>query len=105
MLSQLDKECEVELEVAGKLQKQLMNTVEPLKEYRTSLICVGATQTLAAPVCHFMAKVKPLFFDQNLEALKCPVIGVKQQLGERHKLRSSIPAIAAVHYHRTALSL
>ena len=27
----------------------LMNTVEPLKEYRTSLICVGAAKTLAAP--------------------------------------------------------
>ena len=27
----------------------LMNTVEPLKEYWTSLICVSATQTLAAP--------------------------------------------------------
>ena len=51
-----------------------MNTVEPLKENGTSLVCVGASQALAAPVRHLVAEVKPLFFHQNLEALKCPAL-------------------------------
>ena len=51
-----------------------MNTVEPLKENGTSLVCVGASQALAAPVLHLVAEVKPLFFHQDLEALQCPAV-------------------------------
>ena len=65
-----------------------MNTVEPLQENGTSLVCVGASQALAAPVCHLVAKVKPLFFDQNLEALKCPACEPGQPL-PNHDIRSS----------------
>ena len=60
-----------------------MNTVEPLQENGTSLICVGASQALAAPVRHLVAEVKPLFFHQDLEALQCPA--EKDNVPNTHK--------------------
>ena len=52
-----------------------------------------------------MAKVQPLLLDQDLEALQGPEVGVQEELRQGDQLGGSVPAVAAVDYHGSSLSL
>lgn len=64
----------VELEGAGELPLQLVDTVQPLQEDRATLVQVLRVLSVSTPVCELMAKVQPLGLHQNLEALSEDVI-------------------------------
>lgn len=59
----------VELKQAGKLFKQLVNTVQPLQEDRTLLAHVVSVLLVAAAVPEFMTVVQPLSLYKHLETL------------------------------------
>ena len=50
-------------------------------------------------MCEFMAKTQPLFFDQNLEASQCAVIGIQKECGQRGELCGSIPTVGAMNHN------
>ena len=50
-------------------------------------------------VREFMAKTQPLFFNQNLEASQCAIIGIQKECGQRGELRGSIPTVGAMNHY------
>ena len=52
-----------------------------------------------------MAEVEPLLLHEDLEALDGSVVRVQQELREGEELRRPVPAVTAVNYHWTTLSL
>ena len=64
------QEVEVELEVAGELQQQLVDTVQPLEEDRAALVGVQAGRVLPATIAEPVAKPQPLSLHQYLEPLQ-----------------------------------
>lgn len=60
----------VELEGAGELALQLVNTVQPLQEDWAALVQVLRVLAVSAAVGKLVAKVQPLCFHQHLKALQ-----------------------------------
>jgi hypothetical protein len=50
-------------------------------------------------MCKFVAKTQPLFFNQDLEASQCAVIGIQKECGQRGELRGSIPTVGAMNHY------
>ena len=53
-----------------------------LKEYWRPVIAIVFVLKVTDPVCKFVAKTQPLFFDKNYESLNGSVIWVKQEHGK-----------------------
>lgn len=59
----------VELEQAGELFEQLVNTVQPLQENRTLLAHIVCVFLVATSVAELMTKVQPFSLHKHLEPL------------------------------------
>ena len=64
------QKVEVELEVTGKLEEELVDTVQPLEEHGAPLVGVGTGRVLATAVAESVAKSQPLSLHQHLEPLQ-----------------------------------
>ena len=64
-----DQESLVELEGAGELSLQLVNTVQPLKKDRAALVQVLRVLPVTTAVGELMTEVQPLSLHQNLKTL------------------------------------
>ena len=60
VLSQLEQVADVELEVIGELQQQLMHAVQELKENRTPLVSVRRTEKIVKLIKLLFYLLRPL---------------------------------------------
>ena len=74
---------------------QLVDTVEELDKDLRPVAHIRLRVVLASLGEH-VAERDPILLNQHLEAFKCAVVGVEEELAERAKLRSSIPSIRAM---------
>jgi hypothetical protein len=76
---------------------KLINAIQPLYDYRTSLRVFMISIKMTQSSLELMSKCKPIFFNQHLESSNSSVIWIKHQLNQSAQLCSSIPPISAVH--------
>lgn len=96
-LRQEQKQVTVELKLTWKLVPHLVNTVQKLDENGRAKSTVFFLHVIASFAEH-VPEGQPVLFDQNLEPLYSPVIGIQEHLGQRTELRCAIPAIRAVNH-------
>lgn len=75
VMAQEGQQSVVELELAGHLVPNLVNTVQKLNENRTALVHLLCT-VHSAPFSKHVAKSQEILFDQHLEPFECPVVGI-----------------------------
>lgn len=77
---------------------ELVHTVQELKKHRTAIVSICGT-VVSTPSSKHVAEGKPVFFDEDLEALDCPIEWVDHQLSQSAHLRSAVPSIGAMYEH------
>ncbi len=83
----------------------LVHTVQELEKHRTPLVHIGSAESQTTPVRHFVAKVEPLFLDENPEPFKWSVVGIHKQLGESDYLWRAVPSVRTVNHDRSTLNV
>ena len=69
-----------------------------LVKWVLGIVVVVFVNSVTDAVGKLVSKREPLFLDQHLKAHEGPVIGIKEQHGQRAELRSPVPAVGAVHH-------
>ena len=98
MVEYVEQKRLVKLELGGKLASDLPNTVDELQENRRSV--VGRFRRRVLKVSDSMGKLvseaEPLLFNQHLEALQRPVVGIQEEHGKRRQLGGPVPTVGTV---------
>ena len=93
---QEQKKLIIKFKLTVELVPKLMHTVKPLDKDGASIVhSRSAVYTISLP--KHMTEWAPLFLYQNLEAIKCPVVRIKEKLDKRCELWCSVPTIRAVN--------
>jgi hypothetical protein len=80
MLSYELEHTAIELELGWELVQKLVHTVKELNEDRASLVVpVPSVEVPEAPL-ELVPERKPVLFDQHLETLNGPEVGIKHKL-------------------------
>lgn len=78
-MSQVGQQSVVELELAGHLVPNLVNTVQKLDKNGTALVHLLRAVHSAA-LCKHVAEGEEILFDQNLKASECSEVGIDHEL-------------------------
>lgn len=103
VLGELYQVAHGEFEAARELAVDLMDAVDPLEKHGAALVGLLRADALSTSVPKLVSEAQPFLLDQHAEAVDGPVERIEAQLGRRADLRRSVPAVAAVHQHRSVV--
>ena len=86
----------VEFECGWILSKDLIDTIEPLKEHWTALVGITRSEPVPAAIGKLMPVAEPFTLHQRLKTLDRSVVGIEHEFSESGDLRCTIPTVRAM---------
>ena len=77
----------IKLKTARKLFSHLPNSINKLQKNRSPLLIISISISMPVPLCKFMPKSQPVFFNKDLEPLDCSEMRTQHDLAESTDLQ------------------